>query len=41
MKLSYPENKPNKDYTSKESYRSMSYKYISSKKNTIKPNSTT
>ena len=32
MKLSYPDTKTNKDYTSKESYRSMSYKYISSKK---------
>ena len=32
MKLSYPETKPNKDYTSKDSYRSMSYEYISSKK---------
>lgn len=40
MKLSYPVTKSNKNYTSKESYRSMSYEYISSKKNTSKPNST-
>ena len=32
MKLSYPDTKSNKNYTSKESYRSMSYEYISSKK---------